>query len=146
MKDVFVNGIMLENELIGYFLEKLTKLFNGSKANRVLEKLGNDEIDLKVLLEDDIGNTKEMKELQKKVEKLQVDLKKKSDSYSRIYKDMTDYKNDNWKLRDENKEYLGALRHYEDTLAGLKLRHEILNRKDLGKIFNDDEEEEGWTY
>jgi len=144
-KTVFINGIMLENELIGYFLEKLTKMFNGSKANWILERLGNGDIDLKVLLEKDIGNTKEMVELQKKVEKLNIDIKQNKENYNRIYKDMTAYKNENYKVHEENKEYLSAIRYYENTLAGLKLRHEILNRKDLGKIFNDDEEE-GWTY
>jgi len=142
---VFVNGIVLENELIGQLLDKLTKMFNGSKANRILEKLGNGDIDLSILLEDDIGSTKEIEQLRKELE----NHKRWTEEYKRKFqaanKDMQDFKNENWKLREENQEFLSAMRYYEDTLHGLKLRNEILNRKDLGKIFADPSEEEGWS-
>lgn len=142
---VFVNGIVLENELIGQLLDKLTKMFNGSKANRILEKLGNGDIDLSILLEDDIGSTKEIEQLRKELESH----KRWTEEYKRKFqaanKDMQDFKNENWKLREENQEFLSAMRYYEDTLHGLKLRNEILNRKDLGKIFADPSEEEGWS-
>lgn len=144
-REVVINGIMIENDLIGYFLDKLTKMFNGSKANEILSRLSDGNIDLKLLLEDDLGNTKEIKDLKLKLEKnerLTADYKKK---YDTVYKDLRDSKNQLVSVKSENSDYLSAIRYYEDTLHGLKLRHEILNRKDLGKIFEDPSEEEGWT-
>ncbi len=138
-----VNGIIIEEYLITAFLLALTKKMNGPQANMVLDMLSNGDIDLFELLGGDIGSKDEITRLEKLVSFQKTEAKRKQ----RVVDDLRSTKRD---LQDRNRilssdlaHYISAIRYYEDNLESMGIRRDILRREDLGKIFDEDEED-GW--
>ena len=138
-----VNGIIVEEYLITAFLLALTKRMNGPQANMVLDMLGNGDIDLFNLLGGDVGSKEEVVRLEELVKVHE----RESRSKQRLINECRDSKRrlqeSNRTLSNDFHNYISAIRYYEDTLESMGLRRDILKREDLGKIFDEDEED-GW--
>ena len=139
----FVNGIMLDEYFISAFLDMLTRKVNSDNANFILQKLASGDIDFLELL-GEIGSKKEITKLEKRVKYFERELKNTQERKDEFYKKNRDLDSKNRQLQNDLYNYISALRYYEDHLEQLGLRQEILRRKDLGKIFNDDDEEAYW--
>jgi hypothetical protein len=139
-----VNGIIVEEYLITAFLLALTKRMNGPQANMVLDMLGNGDIELFNLLGGDIGSKEETARLEKLVEVLKRESKNKQRTINELNDSKRTLQTKFRSLEGDFGHYISAIRYYEDTLESMGCRRDILKRADLGKIFNEEDEEDGW--
>lgn len=138
-----VNGVIVEEYLINTFLLALTKRMNGPQANMVLDMLGNGDIELFNLLGGDIGSGEEVERLTKLAEQYKRDTKRKQNVINDLRSSKRKLQDSNRTLSNDIHNYVSAMRYYEDTLESMGCRRDILRREDLGKIFDEDEED-GW--
>jgi len=138
-----VNGIIVEEYLITTFLLALTKKMNGPQANMVLELLGNGDIELTQLLKGDVGSKKDIEKLKKLVGYNEKETRSKQRIIDELRKSKGILQTKFRSLEGDFGHYISAIRYYEDTLESMGCRKDILKRSDLGKIFNEDEED-GW--
>lgn len=138
-----VNGTMLEESFISAFLEALTKKVNGDNANFILQKLGSGDIKFLELL-GEIGSKKEIQDLSEKLKNVEKSLRDKNRTLDRLKNDKQTLRTKHRQLEADFGNYISAIRYYEDTLESMGCRRDILKRADLGKIFNEDEED-GWS-
>lgn len=143
-KSVFINAIPIDSELIGWFLLELTKRFNGSQVDSILSKLADGTIDLKLLLENNLGNTEELEKLRRELKQAENELQYAKKDLAAAKKRKLEAEKERRKALDEASEYLSAMRYYEDKLSALRIREEILKREDLGMIFSEPTNEDGW--
>jgi len=138
-----VNGIIVEEYLISAFLLALTKRMNGLQANMVLDMLGNGDIDLFNLLGGDVSSKKDLEHLKKENSKIQKSLNIKIRELTTARDQRSKAVREKSVLSQDIHNYISAIRYYEDTLEAMGCRRDILRREDLGKIFDEDEED-GW--
>jgi len=141
--DRIVNGIIVEEYLITAFLLALTKKMNGLQVNMILDMLGNGDIELTQLLNGDVGSKKDIEKLKKLVEHNETETRRKQRVIDDLRNTKQKLQESNRTLNNDFQNYISAIRYYEDTLESMGLRRDILKREDLGKIFDEDEED-GW--
>jgi len=141
--DRIVNGIIVEEYLITAFLLALTKKMNGLQVNMILDMLGNGDIELTQLLNGDVGSKKDIEKLKKLVEHNETETRRKQRVIDDLRNSKQKLQESNRTLNNDFQNYISAIRYYEDTLESMGLRRDILKREDLGKIFDEDEED-GW--
>jgi chromosome segregation ATPase len=134
---------MLDEYFISTFLEALTKKVNSDNANFILQKLGSGDINFMELL-GEIGSKKEIQDLTEKLKSVEKSITDKNRVIDRLRGDKRTLVSKKRTLEDDLNHYISAIRYYEDTLESMGCRRDILRRKDLGKIFNEDEED-GWS-
>jgi uncharacterized membrane-anchored protein len=139
-----VNGIIVEEYLITTFLLALTKRMNGPQANMVLDILGSGDIDLFDLLGGDVVSKEKNEKLKKLVEYHEKETRRKQRVVDDLRKSKRDLQESNRTLSNDMQNYISAIRYYEDTLESMGIRRDILKREDLGKIFDEEDEEDGW--
>jgi hypothetical protein len=139
-----INGIILEEYLISTFLLALTNKMNGPQANMILDMLGNGDIDLFNLLGIDVSSKEEIKKLEKSINLYDRSLKSKDRRITELSTSKRKLQDSNRILSNDMQNYISAIRYYEDTLESMGLRRDILKREDLGKIFDEEDEEDGW--
>jgi len=142
--DVVVNGIIIEGYLVATFLMALTKKMSGLQANMTLDRLGNGDIDLFQLLSGDVGSKADIEQLEKDKRNLQKSLDMKIQELRTSREQRRKAVSDKAVLTQDMNNYISAIRYYEDTLDHMGLRRDILKREDLGKIFEEEDEEDGW--
>ena len=138
-----VNGIIVEEYLVSAFLLALTKRMNGPQANMVLDMLGNGDIDLFNLLGGDVGSKEDIVRLEKLVKVHERESRSKQRTINDLRDSKRDLQDSNRTLSNDFQNYISAIRYYEDNLESMGCRRDILRREDLGKIFDEDEED-GW--
>ncbi len=141
--DRIVNGIIVEEYLITAFLLALTKKMNGLQVNMILDMLGNGDIELTQLLNGDVGSKEEVEKLKKLVGHHERETRSKQRIIDELRTSKQKLQESNRTLNNDFQNYISAIRYYEDTLESMGIRKDILKREDLGKIFNEDEED-GW--
>ena len=85
-----------------------------------------------------------MDKLERKVDFIERSLKSKDRRISELSKSKRTLLDKNRVLSNDIHNYISAVRYYEDTLESMGCRRDILRREDLGKIFDEDEED-GWS-
>jgi len=141
--DLKLGGVVIEGDLLVDFFDVLSRKLSQIEIHRVLRKIVNGDIYPRDLLSG-MASKQELEQTKKELDSL----KQANGALSRTLDVERRRANESYKARRkaerEAYEYFEAVRYYEDYLAGIKMRKEILDRTKFSEIFSE-EEDEGWT-
>ena len=140
--DLSLGGVTIEGDLLVDFFEALSRKLSQLEIHRVLRKVVNGDIYPRDLLTG-TASKRELERLQKDVEYLKSENSRLHGNVNSLNKRKNEAVTAKRKAEKEAYEYFEAVRYYEDYLAGIKMRKEILDRTKFSEIFS--EEEDGWT-
>lgn len=143
-EDLKLPGGTINGELVEQFFDTLLKSLTPYQIIILLRKFIYNEVNFKELLSDggvvSENKFKQMERDRDYLRKSSDNLRKKLETEIRRSNNASKAK---VKAEREVYEYVEAIRYYEDFMASIKMRKEILDRTKYSEIFV--EEEEGWT-
>jgi hypothetical protein len=142
MEDFKINSVVIDGELVTDFFELLTRRISQYKIGIFLRSFIDGRIDPMDVL-NGVVSERELEQVKRELNSL----KQANGSLSRSLDNEKRKANEAFiarqKAEREVYEYGEAVRYYEDFLAGIKMRGEIIARTKYKEVFS--EEEEGWT-